>query len=152
MTSQTSVDGFLARKTLALAGVSRSGKGFGNAVLKDLRSKGYNILPVHPNAEEIGGVRCHPSLAALPEGVGGLIVVVPPNQTEVLVEEAHRIGIERVWMQQGAESAASIRFCEENGIDLVHGECIMMFAEPTGVHRFHRWLWGVFGKLPVSEA
>jgi predicted CoA-binding protein len=98
MTTQASVEGFLAENTLAIAGVSRHGKGFGNAVLKDLTAKGYEILPVHPEAEEVGGVQCSPS------------------------------------------------------IDAVHGECIMMFAKPTGIHRFHRWLWGVLGKLPSTNS
>ena len=152
MTSQASVEGFLAQKTLAIAGVSRSGKGFGNAVLKDLSGKGYELLPIHPEADEVGGVRAYSSLTDLPEGVGGLILVVPPGQTEKLVQQAKDAGIDRVWMQQGAESAEAIRFCEENGIDAVHGECVMMFAQPTGVHRFHRWLNGVFGKLPAKES
>ena len=150
MTAQASIDGFLAQNTLAIAGVSRSGKRFGSAVLKDLTGKGYEVLLVHPEVEEIGGGRCFPSLAELPKEVGGLVLVVPPGQTEQLVRQAKNAGIKRVWMQQGAESAAAIRYCEENGIDAVHGECIMMFAQPTGVHRFHRWLWGALGKLPVE--
>ena len=151
MTTQTTIDSFLAQNTLAIAGVSRSGKGFGNAVLKDLRAKGYDIVPVHPAAEEVGGVRCCRSLAELPREVGGLVLVVPPDQTEALVQQAKNTGINRVWMQQGAESAEAVRFCEENGIDAIHGECIMMFAQPTGIHRIHHWLWGVLGKLPVKE-
>jgi predicted CoA-binding protein len=151
MTTQASVEGFLAERTLAIAGVSRSGKGFGNSVLKDLTGKGYEVLPVHPGAGEVGGVQSSPSLAELPKKVGGLILVVPPQQTEKLVREAKEAGIDRVWIQQGAESPDAIQFCAENGIDAVHGECIMMFAQPTGIHRFHRWLNGVFGKLPTME-
>ena len=150
MTSQATVDHFLEQKILAIAGVSRSGKGFGNAVLADLTGKGYEILPVHPEAPEVAGTRTYPSLAELPPEVGGLILVVPPKQTEILVKQAKEHGIGRVWMQQGAESEQAIRFCEENGIDVVHGECIMMFAQPTGIHRFHRWINGIFGKLPTS--
>jgi hypothetical protein len=52
-------------------------------------------------------------------------------------------------MQQGAESPVAIGYCEEHGIDVVHGECIMMFAAPTGIHRLHRWLRGFFGRLPA---
>jgi predicted CoA-binding protein len=150
MTSQASVDGFLAQDTLAIAGVSRNGKGFGNAVLEDLTNKGYEVLPVHPEATKLGGVPSFPSLRKLPKKVGGLILVVPPQQTEKLVREAKEAGIERIWMQQGAESAEAIRFCEDNDIDAVYGECIMMFAQPTGIHRFHRWLRSVFGKLPSA--
>ena len=151
MTTQASVEGFLAEKTLAIAGVSRNGKSFGNVVLKDLTGKGHMLLPVHQEAEKVGGVRCSPSLADLPKHVGGLVLVVPPDQTEKLVREAKDAGIHRVWMQQGAESADAIRYCEENGIDAVHGECFMMFAQPTGIHSFHRWLWGVLGKLPEED-
>jgi predicted CoA-binding protein len=150
MTRQASVDEFLAQDTFAIAGVSRSGKGFGNAALRDLTAKGYEVLPVHPDAHEVAGVPCYPSLARLPKKVGGLILVVPPQQTEKLVREAKDMGITRVWMQQGAESAAAITYCEENGIDAVHGECIMMFAQPTGIHRFHHWLRGLFGNPPTE--
>ena len=151
MTTQASVEGFLAEKTLAIAGVSRSGKGFGNSVLRDLTGKGYEMHPVHPEVDEVGGLRCSRSIADLPKEVGGLILVVPPDQTEKLVRQAKDVGINRVWMQQGAESDESIRYCSENDIDAVHGECVMMFAQPTGVHRFHRWLNGVFGKLPSES-
>jgi hypothetical protein len=151
MTSQASVEGFLAQNALAIAGVSRSGKGFGNAVLEDLTSKGYEVFPVHPDAREVAGVPSYPSLKELPRKVGGLILVVPPQQTEKLVREAKDAGIDRIWMQQGAESADAITFCKDNGIDAVYGECVMMFAQPTGIHRFHRWLRGVFGKLPTTD-
>ena len=149
MTTQAAIEEFLDEHTLAIAGVKRDGTGFGNAVLKDLTGKGYEILPVHPTADEVGGVPCSPSLAELPKPAGGLVLVVQPEQSEKLVREAKAAGIGRIWMQQGAESAEAIRFCEQNGIDVVHGQCVMMFAEPTGIHRFHRWINGVFGKLPA---
>ncbi|MEJ2190369.1 MAG: CoA-binding protein [Acidobacteriota bacterium] len=99
MASQASIDEFLAHKTLAIAGVKRDGKGFGNSVLKDLTGKGYEVLPVHPNAEQVAGIPCSPSLAELPMQVGGVVLVVPPEQTEKLVRQAKEAGIQRVWMQ-----------------------------------------------------
>lgn len=64
--------------------------------------------------------------------------------------EAAECGIRRIWMQQGAESAEAVGFCERAGIPVVHGECILMFAEPPAwIHRAHRWLRGKFGKLPA---
>lgn len=135
MTSKSSIDAFLAQATLALAGVSRSGGKFGNKVLENLSGKGYEVLPIHPEASEIDGVRCYPSLADLSAEVGGLVLVVPPAQTERLVREAADAGIGRVWMQPGAESDAAIRYCEQHGIDVVHGECIMMLTRPKGIHK-----------------
>ncbi len=142
------IDDFLVQRTLAVVGVSRGGKKFGNAASRELRSKGYRVIPVHPEAESIAGERCYPSLKELPEPVGGLLVVVPPVQTEQVVREAAEAGIRRVWLQQGAESAAAIKYCQEHGMSVVHGECILMFAAPAGVHKLHRWLWKLFGKLP----
>lgn len=147
--TRAAVDDFVAQKTLALAGASRGGKKFGNSVLKELRAKGYTVYPVHPEAKEIDGVPCVPSLAELPEPVGGIVLTVKPRETTKLVREAEAAGIPRVWMQQGAESEEAIAFCRDRGIDAVHGECILMYAGPVqGIHSFHRWLWKVFGKLP----
>jgi uncharacterized protein len=148
VTSQSSVEQFLAQRSLGLVGVSRGGKKFGNTVLRELAKRGYRVSVVHPQAAEIDGVRCYPSVSALPEEVGGLVLVVPPEQTERIVREAAAKGVPRIWMQQGAESAAAIELCRESGIDVVHGECILMFAQPAGFHRFHRWLWKVLGRLP----
>lgn len=152
MTRQETVEELLAQPVLALAGASRSGRKFGNTILKELKAKGYEVLLVHPEVAEIDGTPCFPSLAALPKPVGGLLLVVPPAKAEQLVQEAADLGIARIWMQQGSSSPEAIRLCEAKGIAAVHGECILMFAQPTaGVHRFHRWIWGVFGKLPVQS-
>lgn len=149
MTSRADVDQFLSEKRVALAGASRSGRKFGNSVLKELRTKGYEVFPIHPEASAIDGVPCHRCVADLPAGVECLILTVRPAQTELLVQEAAASGIKRIWMQQGAQSARAIRVCEEKGIRVVHGECILMFAEPLlWIHRAHRWIWRLIGKLP----
>jgi predicted CoA-binding protein len=149
MVSNAAVQDFVAQRKLALVGASSKKAKFGNFALKDLRKKGYKIYPVHPQAKTIEGEPCFSSLAALPEAVDGLLVVVPPAQTEQVVRDAAAAGIKRVWMQQGAESAEAIQFCQENGVSAVHGECILMFAEPAAwFHRAHRWVWKLLGKLP----
>jgi len=143
------IEDFLAQKSLTIIGVSGSEKKFGNAVLRELQANGYHLFPVHPSAQSIEGVSCYPSLAALPEPVGGLILVVPPQQTESVLREAVSAGITRVWMQQGASSTAAISFCAEHNIAAVHGECILMYLpEGPAIHRFHRWLRRIFGRLP----
>jgi predicted CoA-binding protein len=149
MTTREAVTDFVAQRRLALVGMSRTGRKFGNAAYKELVAKGYTVYPVHPDAESVGGARCWPSLASVPKPVDGVVVVVPPAQTARVVTEAHDAGIPRVWMQQGAESPEAIRYCEEHGIRVVHHECILMFAEPAGwFHRAHRGLWRILGKLP----
>lgn len=149
MTVKELISEFVSLRTLALVGVSRGGKKFGNTVHRELKSKGYKIYLVHPEAQAIDGERCWPSLQSLPEPVDGVVSVVPPPQTAKIVEDAHAAGIRRVWMQQGAESPEAVAYCEAKGIQVVQGECILMFAEPVGLlHRIHRWLWRVLGRLP----
>jgi predicted CoA-binding protein len=120
-------------------------------VLKTLASQGYRLEVVHPEADEIGGHPCHRSVGELAGKVGGLVVVLPPAETEKVVREAAEAGIAHLWLQQGAASEEAVRLCREQGLNVVHGECILMFARPTGIHKVHRWLWGVLGKLPRDE-
>lgn len=149
MTSQKSVQEFLSQKKLAVVGVSHTGKKFSNIVYKELKSKGYQVFPVNPKADNILGEHCYPNLHAIPEKVSGVLVITKPTETERIVREANSLGIKHTWIQQGAESNEAIRFCKENNINVIYGECILMFAEPTAFfHRLHKWVWGVFGKLP----
>ena len=149
MTTKAVVDDFIAQKKLAVVGVSRDPKKFGNAAYRELKAKGYRVFPINRNVDSIEGDRCYANLNALPEKVEGVLIVVPPRETEQVVHEVDAAGIKRVWMQQGSESDAAVRFCQEHGISEVHGECIMMFAQPVqSFHRWHRGAWRLFGKLP----
>ena len=149
MTTKVAIEDFVAQRKLAVVGVSREGKKFGYMAYRALQEKGYRVFAVNPSASGIDGERYYPDLQSLPEPVDGALVVVPPKETERVVRGAAAAGIRRIWLQQGAESQAAIRFCVENGIEVVHGECILMFAHPVvSFHRWHQCLWKVLGKLP----
>ena len=149
MNKRSLIREFLSERRLALVGISRSGRKFGNSIFKDLNGKGYSIYPVHPEASTIQGKACYPGIADLPDKVGGVILVIPPAETEKVVRDVVKAGIPRVWMQQGSESEEAVRYCEANGVQVISGECVMMFAEPAAFpHRLHRWIRGLFGKLP----
>jgi hypothetical protein len=148
MTTMRSIEAFLANERLAVVGASRGGRGFGNAAARELADEGYRIELVHPEAESIDGRRCHRSLRDVPDDTRAALFVVPPASTRALVEDADAAGIRHVWMQQGSGDPEAIRACVERGIDVVHGECILMFAAPKGLHAFHRCVWRWLGKLP----
>lgn len=150
MNTKKIVEEFLAQKKFAVVGVSRKKTKFGNAIYKELKQKGYDVFPINPHINNFEGDTCYPDLLSLPEKVDAVIINVPPVQTEKVVREAKQAGINKVWLQQGSQSDAAIKFCEENEIDCVSNECILMFAQPSAfIHRAHRWIWGVLGKLPV---
>ncbi|MGB5528728.1 MAG: CoA-binding protein [Ignavibacteriaceae bacterium] len=149
MNSKTVVDDFLSQKKIAVVGVSRKKTKFGNAIYREMKQKGYQVYPINPNMNVFDGETCYPDLHSLPEKIDAVIVNVPPAQTEKIVREVKKAGINKVWLQQGSQSDAAVKFCDENGIDCVSNECVLMFAQPSSfMHRAHRWVWGVFGKLP----
>jgi len=150
MTSKKIVAEFLLQKKIAVVGVSRKKTKFGNAIYKELKQKGYQVFPINPNMQTFEGDPCYPDLLSLPEKVDAVVINVPPVQTEKVVREAKEAEINKVWLQQGSQSKDAIKFCEENGIDYVTNECILMFVQPSAfIHRAHKWVWGVLGKLPA---
>ena len=118
---------FLNKKNIfAVVGASRDTKKYGYQVYKDLKEAGYEVYPVNPNTDRILGERCYPELGDLPTKPDVVDVVVPPKITEEIVKTCKRFGITQVWMQPGSESEAAIKFCNDNGIDLVYGVCVMI--------------------------
>jgi predicted CoA-binding protein len=148
MSASSPIHDFIASKTIAVVGVSRSGRKFGNTILTTLKENGYRVVPVNRSAGTIAGEQCYPDLRSIPTPVDGVITVVPPAETVRVVRDAVAAGIKRVWMQQGSESEEAVRLCSENGISPVRGECVLMYAAPVkGIHGFHRWLWRLIGRL-----
>jgi len=147
--SRESIERFVSGRTMALAGVSASGRGFGAAAYKDLKARGYKVLAVHPSAGGIQGDPCWKTLGGLPERTERLLVCVKPEKAASVVGDAAAAGVRQIWFQQGAESADALDACREHGIEAIQGHCILMFVEPvTSIHKFHRWLLKVIGRLP----
>lgn len=150
MVSRSTVERFLAEKKFAVVGASRSGRKFGNMVLKELGDKGYTMYPIHPEADAIGEARCFRSYADLPEPVSAAFIAVSPKKTAAAVREAHEGGVKRVWIQQGAHSDEAVTFCNEHGIEYVTRQCILMYTDPVqSIHKFHRFLNRLFGRMPA---
>lgn len=114
------------RNVFAVVGASRNPEKYGHQVFKDLMKAGYKVYPINPNADEILGVKCYPSLKDLPEKPDVVDLVVPPQITEKVIRECKELGIKMIWMQPGSESEDAIKFCKENGMDVVHGVCVMI--------------------------
>lgn len=117
---------FVNRRVWAVVGASQDRTKYGNRILRSLHMAGYTVYPVNPNGGVIEGLQAYPTLASLPEQPDVIDLVVPPTVTEQVVREAHDIGLSRVWMQPGAESQAAIKYCHENGIQVVYHACAMV--------------------------
>ncbi len=143
------VSRFLSLGSYAIAGVSRDPKKFGQVVFRDLRKKGMDVVPVNPSAETIDGVKCFRSVSELPAEIRGIIFMTPKEETLSVAREAIAHGIKDLWIQQGAESKETVAALEKEDVNLIHGQCIMMFWKADGIHSFHRFLKKIFGGLPA---
>jgi len=110
----------------AVVGVSHDRAKYGNRIFRDLRRAGYVVYGVNSRGGEVDGQALYPSLADLPDDVEVLDVVVPPEMTEGVVQEAHSLGLNRVWMQPGAESEAAIAWAKAHGMEVVYDACAMV--------------------------
>ena len=142
------IDDFVSLKRIAIVGMSRSGKKFGNMAAKELQTKGYEIFPVHPDVKEIDGLTCYPDLKSLSGKVDGVWISIPPAKVPAVLEEAAKIGMKNIWLQQGAWSKEVQETIDQLKLPVVSKKCIMMYAPPVkSVHKFHRTIVGIFGKL-----
>jgi len=114
------------RNVFAVVGASRDPEKYGHQVYKDLKSAGYEVYPVNPTAEEILGDRCYANIKELPRKPDVVDFVVPPGITEKILDTCLKLGVIRVWLQPGSESEKAIKFCQDHGIKVVHGVCVMV--------------------------
>jgi uncharacterized protein len=153
LTLEEAAQDFLAQKRIAVAGVSRQGDTAGNIIYKKLRESGYQVFALNPNAEEAEGDKCYPNLAAIPDGVDGLVIAAPPQAAVGLACECAEAGVKRVWMHrsfgQGSVDEEAARLGRELGLTVIPGSCPMMFCEPVDVvHKCMRWFIRVSGRQP----
>lgn len=142
------IEQFVSSKRIAVVGMSRSGKKFGNMAAKELKAKGYEIYSVHPEAVEIDGFTCSPNLQSLTGKIDGVWISIPPKNVPPVLEEAAQIGLKNIWLQQGAWSAEVQQTIDQLQLPVVTKKCIMMYAPPVkSVHKFHRTIVGIFGRL-----
>lgn len=133
---------FLAARRVAVTGVSRNPRGHGsNAVFQRLKERGYDVVPVNPNASEIDGTTCYPDLHAIPGGVEAVVIGTRPERAEATVRECVELGIPRVWMHrlagQGSVSAEAAAYGRAHAVTVIDGGCPLMFGPTSdGGHRF----------------
>lgn len=152
MTHQEKVQDFFAQKRIAVTGLSRTKDSGAGAVYLKLRNQGYQVFPVHPNAEALHGDQCYPSLSAITGGVDAVFIMNSPDVTEKIVDEAIKLGIKHIWMHNNtfmpsSVSEAAVARCRAEGINVITVGCPMMFLQPDFFHKGMRWVIGATGRM-----
>lgn len=155
-TSLETIHEFLTQKRIAMIGVSREPRSFSVTLFQELLRCGYDLVPVNPNTPNVLG---HPCLARVQDvnpPVQAALLVTSPEVTETVVGDCARAGIRLLWMHRGvgagAVSPRAVRFCREQGMAVIAGQCPFMFLPASGgVHRIHGFLQKITGRYPKAR-
>ncbi len=114
-------------RRIAVVGASNARHKYGNIILRDLRAKGFTVVPVNPREREVEGLIAYPTIDAVPGAIDILDFVVPPEVARSIVESLDPAAHPVLWFQPGAFDVrvleAAARFPS-----VVAGPCIMVEA------------------------
>lgn len=124
-----------AAGNIAVVGLSDKPDRVSYMVAEAMQKKGYRIIPVNPNATEILGETCYPSLSDIPEPVH-IVNVFRRSETVVPVaEEAVKIKAKVFWLQQDIFNEEAARIAKEGGLEVIMDRCIKVedsILQPRG--------------------
>ena len=86
---------FFAPRHVALLGATQDTGKFGGRCMRQLIDFGFtgDIYPVNPNREDIFGLRCYPSVLALPETPDHVGIVLPAHAVPQALEQCVQRGV-----------------------------------------------------------
>jgi predicted CoA-binding protein len=157
MNDLAAIDGFLAGHRIALVGVSSRPEDFSRLMFHELATRGYDVVPVRPNLDSVDGARAYARLQDVPGRLDGALLMTPPEVTAAVVRDCEAAHVPRVWMHRGVGGGAvnreAVAWCREHNIEVVAGECPLMFL-PGGksFHQTHAAWRQLVGSYPRSEA
>jgi uncharacterized protein len=110
-------------RTWAVVGCSPSPFRDSHRIAALLQSRGYRVIPVNPEADEILGERCYPSVHDVPDPVDVVDVFRRSSEAGRHVDEAIEIGAKAVWLQLGVIDVAAADRARAAGLDVVMDRC-----------------------------
>jgi predicted CoA-binding protein len=135
----------LARRNVAIVGLSANELRASNFVGRYLQIRGYNVIPVNPRESTILGNKSYGSLSEVPEPVDTVDVFRHPDAVPAIAEEAVAIGASCLWMQFGVISEEAAAIAEVGGLDVVMDKC-MKVEHARFLGRMH-WLGFNTGRI-----
>jgi predicted CoA-binding protein len=111
-------------RTIACVGVSSNPEKPSYGIFAYLLDQGYEMIPVNPGAPEIHGRKSFPDLASIPRKVDVAQVFRKPEDVPAVVEQAIRIGVMVVWMQEDVINPEAALTAEAAGLKVVMNRCM----------------------------
>ncbi|KAG5175258.1 CoA-binding domain protein, partial [Tribonema minus] len=126
------VRNFLSSSTFFVVGATNRRDKFGNKVLRCYQQHGRAVTPVHPALAAIEGLRAYAALRDVPAALRppldcGVSVITSPAVTLGVVQQAHELGLRKLWLQPGAESEEVVALAAALGMELIYGgPCVLV--------------------------
>ena len=142
------LDAFFSPKSVAVVGASAGEGKIGNVIVDSLVNYEFKgrIYPVNPNRGEILGVKCYPSLAALPETPELAVMVIDLEEGPALLRELAGLGVHNMLIVSGGGKELGgerekieremTRLARELDIRVVGPNCIGAFDGQTRFDSF----------------
>jgi len=112
-------------KTIAVVGLSDSPMRTSYGVSEYMQEQGYRIIPVNPKIGASLGERAYGSLSEVPGQIDIVNVFRRPEYVPEVVEEAIRLKLPAIWMQEGVVHEAAGKKARAAGIFVVMDRCIL---------------------------
>jgi uncharacterized protein len=113
-------------KTIAVVGLSANPLRPSHGVAVYLQAQGYHIIPVNPEIEAALGEKAYPSLLDVPEKVDIVNIFRRPEFVEEVVDQAIRLRVPTVWMQEEVIHEKAAQKARHAGIFVVMDRCILL--------------------------
>ena len=112
-------------KTIAVVGISNDPLRPSNGVSAYMQSQGYRIIPVNPRIESCLGEKAHASLLDVPQKIDIVNIFRRPEFVEEVVDQAIRLKVPAIWMQEGVIHEKAAEKARKAGIFVVMDRCIL---------------------------
>lgn len=142
--------------SVAVVGASRDPLTVGYRILSNLKAGNYRgaILPVHPHADALLGLKCFPSVLDYDGEIELSVIAVPPRRVVDAVRESVRKGVKAVavitagFREKGLEGARLeeeiTRICRAKGVRLLGPNCLGIINTSLGLNA------SVAGTMPAG--
>ncbi|HEX5364563.1 MAG TPA: CoA-binding protein [Gallionella sp.] len=110
--------------SIAVLGLSPNASRPSFRVAQGLQAKGYRIIPVRPMVDTVLGEQAWPDLESLPELPDIVDVFRASEHVPAIVDSCIRLGIKRLWLQDGVIDEAAALRAQAAGITVVMDRCM----------------------------
>lgn len=111
--------------TVAVVGLSPNPARPSFKVAKALQGFGHRILPVRPLVESVLGEKAYPDLESLPEIPDIVDVFRAAEHVPAIVDSCIKLGIKKLWLQDGIVHEAAALRAQQAGITVVMDRCML---------------------------